>query len=269
MNLSRVCAIFLRQLYLIKSNPVRLTGIFLWILLDIVQWGFISKYLETFGQATFSFITVILGAVILWGFLTRIQHGVMVAFLEDIWSRNFLNFFASPLKVGEYLAGLITTSVTTGALGFLAMIMLAGLAFGYNIFKIGLLLLPALIVLLVFGVAVGTLVAGIIFRLGPAAEWITWPIPLVLSVVAGVYYPIATLPIPLQFVAKLLPPAYIFENLRAVIAAGGAIPGLETSLLTGGGLALAYLAITYKFFVNVYRRNLKTGAIARFSAEDI
>ena len=31
-------------------------------------------------------------------------------FLEDVWSRNFLNLFASPLTIPQYLLGLVITS---------------------------------------------------------------------------------------------------------------------------------------------------------------
>ena len=49
----------------------------------------------------------LLGAVLLWDFLTRVMQGVTMAFFEDVWSRNFLNFFATPLRTSEYLAGLV------------------------------------------------------------------------------------------------------------------------------------------------------------------
>lgn len=267
MNLSRIYAIFIRQLYLIKSNPVRLAHLFLWIIIDIVQWGFISKYLGSLGRATFSFITVILGAIILWSFMSRVQQGVMTAFLEDIWSRNFLNYFASPLKVGEYLSGLVLTSVMAGLSGFLAVAAIAGLAFSYNIFKIGLMLLPFMLILLIFGIALGLFTSALIFRFGPAAEWLGWPIPFILSIISGVYYPIATLPPALVFLAKLTPLSYVFESVRGLISAPAFSVDLGLNLLIGAGLTLFYLLAMYKFFIDVYRRNLRTGAIARFDAE--
>ena len=87
MSFTRVYAVFLRQVFLIKSNMTRLATIFLWVVIDAVQWGFISKYMESLGQSTFSFTTVILGAIILWEFVTRTQHGLMRGFLEDIWTQ--------------------------------------------------------------------------------------------------------------------------------------------------------------------------------------
>lgn len=269
MSLSRIYAIFVRQLFLIKSNPIRLASIFLWIIIDIMQWGFISKYLGTLGQATFSFITVILGAVILWEFMSRIQQGIMTAFLEDIWSRNFVNFFASPLLVREYIAGLVMTSIVTSIFGSSFMVLIAGLAFGYNIFKIGLLLLPFIFILFIFGMAIGIFVSGMVFRLGPSAEWLSWPIPLVLSIFSGVFYPISTLPEVLQFFARLLPPSYVFEGMRGILNSGALSHNLASNLFIGGALALIYLFLMYLFFIRIYHHNLKTGSIARFSAEEI
>jgi ABC-2 type transport system permease protein len=268
MEIKRILAIFLRQMFLIKSNPVRFVSIFLWLVLDIIQWGFISKYLGTFGKATFGLVTVLLGAIILWEFMTRIQQGIMTTFLEDIWTQNFMNFFASPLKIKEYLAGLVATSMTTGLAGFLIMILLAGLAFGYNFFILGFYLLPFILALFIFGVAMGLFVTAMIFRLGPAAEWLGWPIPFVLSVFSGVFYPVSTLPEVLRVLAKFLPPSYIFESVRAVIARTD-ISSLGTNLFWGFLLAIIYLFIAYRFFIRVYRHNLKTGSISRFNAEEL
>lgn len=267
MNPSRIAAVFVRQLFLLKSNPTRLAGVFLWLIIDVVQWGFISKYLGTFGQATFSFITVILGAIILWEFMTRIQQGIMMAFLEDIWSQNFINFFASPLRIREYLSGLVLTSIATGIAGFLIMVGLAGSIFGYNILRLGLLLLPFMFILLIFGIAMGIFVSAAIFRLGPSAEWLGWPIPMVLSVFAGVYYPVSTLPPPLAVLAALVPPSYVFESMRGILATGILGSNLLLQLTIGSLLALLYLLLASYFFVRIYRQNLKNGTIARFNAE--
>jgi ABC-2 type transport system permease protein len=269
MSISRVSAIFVRQLFLYKSNPTRLASIFLWLVIDVIQWGFISKYLGSFGEATFSFITVILGAIILWEFMARIQQGIMMAFLEDIWTQNFINFFASPLKIREYLSGLVTTSVVSGLAGFLVMVAIAGALFGYNVLKTGLLLIPFMLILLTFGIAMGIFVSAVVFRLGPSAEWLGWPIPMVLSVFAGVYYPISALPPTLAVFAKLIPPAYVFQSLRAILASGGFPPDLVQDLVIGALLSIAYLVGACYFFVAIYRRNLKSGSIARFNAESL
>ena len=267
MNFSRTYAIFLRQLFLFRSTPTRLASVFVWMIIDITQWGFISKYLGTMGRATFGFLTCILGAIILWGFIARIQQGIMTSFLEDIWSQNFINFFASPLKIIEYLSGLVLTSVATAVTGFAVVVSIAGIAFGYNFFQIGLALFPFMGILFVFGTAMGIFVCGMIFRLGPTAEWLGWPIPLVLSLFSGVYFPVATLPKAFQVVSRLIPASYVFEDLRAVLTGRASFTDLTFYFAIGGTLALLYLALAYAFFIKIYRRNLESGSIARFSAE--
>lgn len=269
MNLKKIYAIFIRQMFLIKSNPTRLAGMFLWLVIDIIQWGFISRFLGTFGNATFNIVTVLLGAIILWEFMTRVEQGLMTAFLEDIWSQNFINFFASPLKIREYLGGLVLNGIFSSATGFLILALIAGLAFGYNIFKIGILILPFLFVLLIFGMAVGIFISAIMFRFGPSAEWLAWPIPFALSIFSGVYYPISTLPATLQLISRLIPASYVFESLRSILTTQNFSGGVGINLLVGFLLALAYLFATYKYFIHVYRQNLKSGGLARFGAENV
>jgi ABC-2 type transport system permease protein len=267
MSFTRVYAIFLRQLFLFKGNPTRLSGIFLSLIVNILQWGFISEFLGSLGEATFSYITVILGAIILWEFLSRTQQGMMRGFLEDIWTQNFINYFASPLEIREYMGGLVLTSIVISMAAFGIMIPIAGLVFGYNIFKIGLFLLPFMFILFVFGIAMGIFVSALIFRLGPSGEWLGWPLPLVLSIFSGVYYPISTLPGALQVVARLMPPCYVFESIRTLLSTGTFSSGLVVNLLVGALLSLVYLFVVHTFFMAIYRHNVKSGAIARFNAE--
>ena len=107
-----------------------------------------------------------------------------------------------------------------------------------------------------------------IFRLGPSAEWLGWPIPLVLSLFVGVYYPISTLPAGLRVLSKLVPPTYVFESMRSIITTGGFPDGLALNLLIGGLLSIIYLFMTSRFFIRIYRKNLRSGTIARFNADN-
>src|SRR6516225_5158376 len=132
MNFNRVAAIMLRQFYLYRGSPVRVAPLFAWVTVDIVLWGFITKYLNAVASSGFNFVPALLGAVLLWDFFIRVMQGVTTAFFEDVWSRNFLNFFATPLALPEYVAGLVLTSIATSALGLVAMLLLATTIFGLN-----------------------------------------------------------------------------------------------------------------------------------------
>lgn len=265
MSATRIYAVFLRQMLLIRSNWARFSNIFIWVAVDVVLWGFITRYLDTVSKSGFSFIPLLLGAVLLWDFLVRVKHGVILAILEDIWSRNFLNYFASPLAVSEYIAGLVLTSAVTSMTGFLGILLIAFVVFGFTIFKLGVALSFFLFILFIFGLSFGIAAAAIIFRFGPSAEWIVWPMAALVSPFAGVFYPIATLPQFLQPVAKLIPASYVFEGMRQIIFSGE-LPYAQ--FFTGAFLALLYLFFSCVIFLKVHRAVIRSGAITRFSAED-
>jgi len=266
MQVSRTAAIVLRQLYLMRGSPARILPLFAWVAIDIVLWGFITKYLNSVSSAGFNFVPALLGAVLLWDFFTRVMQGVTTTFLEDVWSRNFLNMFATPLSISEYISGLVLSSVGTSIVGLVVMIVLASAFFRLSFFSYGLMLVPFLLVLFLFGIALGVVGSGLVLRLGPAAEWFVWPIPALVSPFAGVFYPLATLPRWMQYIARLLPPAYVFEGMRRIVS-GGAVS--RAALVVGGCLALLYIVLACWFFTRIYRHAVRTGLIARYSAETL
>ena len=266
MNPRRIAALVLRQCYLFRGSPARILPLFGWVAIDIVLWGFITRYLNSVSRAGFNFVPVLLGAVLMWDFFTRVMQGVTTAFFEDVWARNFLNIFATPLSIWEYVLGLVLTSIGTSSFGLIVMLTLATTVFGFAFFAYGLILLPFLLVLFAFGIALGIFAAAIVLRLGPAAEWFIWPIPALLSPFAGVFYPLSTLPRWMRYVAHLLPPSYVFEAMRAILAGRPASP---IALLEGASLAILFIALACRFFARIYRHAVRTGLIARYSAESL
>ena len=266
MRAGRVLAVVLRQLYLLRGSLSRVVPLFVWVALDVVLWGFITRYLNRVAGAGFDFVPVLLGAVLCWDFLTRVMQGVTMAFFEDVWARNFLNVFATPISIAEYLGGLVLASVATSAIGLAVMLAVAVALFGLSFAPLGLSLVAYLAVLFLFGIALGIVGCALVLRLGPAAEWFVWPIPAILSPFAGVFYPVATLPGWMQLVARALPPSYVFEGMRAALARQ---PLPAATLAWGGALAAAYLLLACWFFAGVHRYAVRTGLIARYSAESV
>ena len=266
MTIHRTLAIVLRQAYLLRGSPARVLPLFAWVAVDIVLWGFITRYLNAVSGSRVDFVVTMLGAVLLWDFFTRVMQGVTMAFFEDVWSRNFLNFFATPLSTSEYVCGLVVTSIVTSLVGLVVMIVLASAVFHLSFFVYGLPLAAFLAVLFLFGIALGVFANAMVLRLGPAFEWFVWPIPAILSPFAGVFYPVATLPAWMQAIAHLLPPTYVFEGMRAIVA-GGSVS--MAALFSGIGLAILYIFLAGAFFARTYRHALRTGLIARYSAETL
>src|SRR5580704_14854792 len=218
----RASAIFLRQFYLMQGSPARVVPLFAWVAIDMVTWGFITKYLNSVSGSGFNFVPSLLGAVLMWDFFTRVMQGVTMTFFEDVWSRNFLNVFATPLSISEYVSGLVLSSITTSAVGLTVMLALATTVFGLSFFVYGVLLVPYLLVLFLFGISLGIIGCAVVLRLGPVSEWLIWPVPALLSPLACVFYPLSVLPVWMQYLARLLPPSWVFEAMRKVVS--GASP---------------------------------------------
>ncbi|MBN1493396.1 MAG: ABC transporter permease [Candidatus Omnitrophica bacterium] len=266
MNIRRIWAIVLRQLYLIRSSLSRVLPLFVWVAVDVVLWGFLTRYLNEVAPARFNFVPALLGAVVLWDFFIRIMHGVTMCFFEDVWSRNFLNIFSTPLTIGEYIAGLVCSSMITSTVSVAVMFLLAVLVFGLSFFMYGSAIIPFVMVLFIFGIALGITASALVLRLGPAAEWFVWPIPAILSPFVGVFYPITVLPGWMQMISRALPPAYVFDSLRAIVFGNAAD---WTALAVGLGLAFIYLFLACFFFISMYKHSVRTGLIARYSAESL
>ncbi len=264
MNITRIYAIFLRQVFILRDNPMRLIPYFLWAVLDIILWGFITRYLHSAAGSSLGFVSTLLGGVLLWDFLVRVQQGVTMPFLEDVWSKNFLNIFASPLKVSEYMTGFVLTSIVTSTAGLIVMVLLAAGLFGLPLLTLGILLLPFVLILFLFGIALGIVGTAFVLRLGPSAEWLIWPIPAVLGPFVGIFYPVSVLPVWMQIVSYALPPTYVFEGMRSALV-GGSLS--LTPLFLGVILAIGYIVLGYALFVATYRKVARDGMISRFDAE--
>jgi ABC-2 type transport system permease protein len=248
-----------------RGSFTRVFPLFAWAAIDIILWGFITRYLDTV-QSTFNFVSTLLGAVLLWDFFTRAMFGISTSFFEDVWSRNFLNLFATPLRISEYLIGLVAASLMTSFFGLVIMLALAALVFGVWIFSYGVLVVVIVLGLFLFGIAFGIFAIGIVLRLGPAAEWFIWPMPAVLAPIAAVFYPVSALPVWLQPLARLLPASYLFEALRALVARR---PVPMELLWIGCALAAVYVVLASWFFRGMYLHAVRTGLVARYSAETV
>jgi ABC-2 type transport system permease protein len=256
MRLRPIAAIALRQLYLMRSSPVRVLPMIAWVAVDIVLWGFIARYLNSVTAAGINFTASLLGAVLFWDLFTRVMQGVTMAFFEDVWSRNFINVFASPLLISEYLSGLVLTGIATSLVGLIVMLIVAAAIFGLQFAVLGLLLIPFLLVLFLFGIALGMLASAMVLRLGPASEWLVWPIPALLS----------PLPSWMRGIGHLLPPSYVFEALRSLVAGRGYH---GDALLLGVALAVLYVLLAASVFTAVHRYAVRSGLLARYSAESV
>lgn len=245
MNRDRIIALVWRHLLLYKRSPQRIMEIVYWPLLDLLLWGFITVYLATYREALPAFVTFFLGALILWDILFRAQQGICITFLEEIWSRNLLNLFASPLTWKEFVAATMTISLIKVVGAAIVTILVAFALYSFNLFEIGVSLIPFMVNLVVMGWAIGIFTTGIILRYGQEAEVLAWGLAFLFQPFSAVFYPVSVLPPALQAITQFVPAAHVFEGMRGVIQEG--VFPVE-QLLWATGLNVIYLAAAIYFF---------------------
>ena len=103
------------------------------------------------------------------------------------------------------------------AIGVIPMTLLALFFFGFNFFAIGLPLIAFFCNLIFTSWSIGIFVSGLVLRNGLGAESMVWTLMFGLMPLVCVYYPVAVLPVWLQWIAWTLPPTYVFEGMRALV----------------------------------------------------
>ncbi len=260
MRAHRILALVNRHLMLYKRSPQRIMEIVYWPLLDLLLWGFLTLYLARYKEGLPGFVTFLLGALILWDILFRAQQGICISFLEEIWARNFLNLFVSPLRVGEFLASTMLVSLIKVIAASIVTVSLAYVFYSFNMFVLGVSLVPFVINLIVMGWAIGIFTTAVILRFGQEAEVLAWGLAFLFQPVSAVFYPVSVLPPFLQTIATGIPAAHVFEGMRGLIEAK-AFP--VSRLVWATGLNAVYLVGAVLFFNWMFRIVKMKGLLVR------
>jgi ABC-2 type transport system permease protein len=213
----RIGALVLRNLYVLRTSWPRILELAYWPSMQVIVWGFITQFFMTNSSWVAQATGVLLGGVLLWDVLFRVQLGVSVSFLEEMWSRNLGHLFVSPLRPTEFVIALMTMSLIRTLIGMVPAALLAIPLYHFSIFDLGLPLLAFFANLTVTGWAIGIAVSGLILRHGQSAESFAWVAVFAISPISAVFYPVSVLPGWLQPVAWVLPPAHVFEGMRALM----------------------------------------------------
>ncbi len=260
MKLHRITALIARHLYLYRRSLPRIMEIFYWPFLDLVIWGFITLYLARYQTQVPGFVTFFLGALILWDMLFRSQQGITISFLEEIWARNLMNLFASPLKPSEFLAATMAMSIMKVTCVSIVMAVCAVLFYSYNVLAIGLWLIPFVVNLVITGWVIGVFTTSLIMRFGQEAEVLAWSMVFLFQPISCVFYPMDVLPAWLEPVAMANPAAHIFEGMRQVLTAGAApLPHLAWAV----GLNAILLVLAVGWFYKTFAYCKEQGLLVR------
>ncbi len=253
-------ALTMRHMYLFKRSVPRLMDIFFWPTISLLTWGFLTTYLEKVNLNTVNIASILLGAIIFWEFLQRFQNGVSITFLEEVWERNILNIFVTPITVGEFLSATTLLGIVRMVCVFAVMSSISLLLYHFSIFSVGMAFIPFMLILMLFGFSLGVFTMAVILRFGTQAQVLAFSIIFLFQPLSAVFYPVTALPHFLQFFAWLLPSTYVFEGMRGVLTNGS----VDTALLIQGFIiASIYAALMVWFFYRMFAYVKRQGKLLK------
>jgi ABC-2 type transport system permease protein len=254
----RVRAVVRRHVLVQIRNPGHW---FLLLVLPVVDALLFSSIGVAFGE-TDRAVEILVVGILLFHVIWQLTLAGSLGFLEEVWSRNVLNLWTTPLTETEYglallVTGFVRALVSMGLVGAVA----AGL-YAIDPTGAGWVLAIGAAALMVFGWAVALLVIGLVLQFGEAAEVFSWGLLVLLMPLSGIFYPPEALPGILQPLAQVIPLTRIFEATRASLE-HGTVQWVDLGLGLAGSLVCVGLAAW--FVRRQLRRFREQGWITRFS----
>ncbi len=219
MSLSRILGVFFRYFYVSKKGLQQLSDLFYWPFVEILLWGLTSVWMQS--QSNIQNLPLILmTGLIFWQIVWRGSQDISICLLQEFWQRNLVNLFSTPLKITEWITGMLLLGLCKllicVAFGTLTVLILYTL----NVFSIGLIFIPFAISLVIFGWMLSFLSASAIICWGHKVEMLAWMVGFLFAPFSAVFYPIEVLPGWAQRISWCLPTTYIFEGMRCILLRG-------------------------------------------------
>lgn len=256
INVNRVYAMLWRYTYNMKHSFDRLSDMFYWPAMDLLIWGLTGFYFIKKSAEFSNLLFVILSGLIFWIVVWRTQYEITTNMLSEIWDKNIVNIFASPLKISEWIAAFMVFGIAKMLISVTFSTILAFILFKLNIFLYGFYLIPLIANLILTGWAAGFVVAGFLVRFGNTIQTLAWAGVYLIAPFSGIFYSIATLPSWAQKISLFVPPSYVFEGFREILFTNRLS---ADKVIFALALNLIYLILSLWFFTFMFNKSRKLG----------
>lgn len=258
MKIHRIYGAVLRYFYYFKHSLDRISDVFYWPVIDLLLFGLISLSFKYYNPQAVNIVPVVASGILFWIIVWRGQYEVTVNLLEELWNRNLINMFVSPLTFSEWTISVMLVGFIKALMGFAFASLIAFFLYQVKIFMFGFYLIPFIGLLILTGWWVGFLIAGLILRYGTTIQTFAWSAIMIISPFSAVYYPLAILPNWAKTISFFLPTSYMFEGIRQVIYEGRVD---SYKLLMSLILNIIYLIGSLAFLKRSFDKALKRGLI--------
>jgi len=255
ISFKRVWAVFLRYFYIFTKLD-QLADLFYWPVIDIFLWGMATVWIKKIDQDVPDISLFILTGLIFWGIVWRGNYEVGVNLLQEFWNRNLVNLFSTPLRLVEWVFGVMLVCLFKVVISLLFGSFVVYLLYELNVFTMGWSFVPFASLLILSGWSIGFLAGGVIMYWGQRLQMLAWMMAYIFAPFSAVFYPVSALPNWGQHIAWALPTTYIFEGMRSILNTG--IFPLRYFLISLV-LNLIYLAATIIFFKFMFEKSRAKG----------
>ena len=259
MNTRRIYGMLLRHIFQFRRSYDRIFDSFYWIALDLMIWGITGLFLAKLSPNNHQYVYMIISGVILWNVTYRTQIDINVSLLEELWNKNLINLFVSPLAFREWILSLVILGMTKTITTLLFGSLLAYSVYGVNIYALySYNLILFVILLMMSGWWVGFFISSFLLEYGTRIQTLGWSFVWLLGPFAAIYYPLSTLPIWAQKISLIIPMSYVFEESRNMLLHGKINCH---NLLIALGLNLLYIAVTIYMIRRSFSKVLQKGLV--------
>ena len=255
MNIHRILGVFFRYFYVLKKGLHQLSDLFYWPFVDILLWGLTSVWIQKYNPSA-NLPLVLLTGLIFWQIAWRGSVDISVSLLQEFWHRNLVNLFSTPLKLSEWIAGMLLLSVAKLLVTISFGSFVVYLLYSLNVFSVGWAFLPFAASLLIFGWTLSFISSSAIIYWGHKVEMFAWMAAFLFAPFSAVFYPVEILPEWAQVIAWSLPTTYIFQGMRTILS-GSALP--ISYFWMSMGLNAIYLSLSILLFCYAFEKSREKG----------
>ncbi|MBO0702419.1 MAG: ABC transporter permease [Candidatus Dormibacteraeota bacterium] len=201
---------------------------------------------------------------LLWGYLSMVF--IEIAFAIDIerWEGTIEYTFMAPVRRVTHLFGVCIFTIVYGLIRSAIVLVIAVALFHLDVsqadFGAAALVLAASIVPLV-GMGI---IASVMPLLSPEkGQQITMVLEGVMLLVAGVYYPLSVLPLPLQVLGRAVPLTYTLDGMRQSLVFGKGLDAVAGDILVLVALGFVLVPLGLVVFALAERRAKRRGLLKR------
>lgn len=263
MNFYRIKAVIMRHVLAMYKDMARIIDIVYWPLIDAIIWGFTSIWMQKDQAGSSNFALILLTSLAFWNVVFRSNIDISLSLLEELWYRNVVNLFSTPMLLSEWVAGMMCLGLVRSAFVFLYSAFIIWMIYGLNILTIGFSIIPFFLLLMISGWSIGFFISSFLIYWGQKVQTFVWAIGWLFALFSAVFYPLEVLPRWVQIIGKILPTSYIFEAVRLKVSTG-----IFSTYLVSVGLILNifYLFLTILFFNFMFNKSKNVG-LARLEAD--